>query len=64
MIIPLKALNNWRSINFCTTHQKHPHVQPNDPKQGHTYRVMRGKVAWGILGYGFIGKASSCWIKS
>jgi len=32
-----------------------PHVQPNDLKQGHTYRVMRGKVAWGILRYGFIG---------
>ena len=32
-----------------------PHVQPNGSKRGHTYRGMRGKVGWGILGYGFIG---------
>ena len=32
-----------------------PHVQPNGSKRGHTYRVMRGKVTWGILGYGLIG---------
>jgi len=35
---------------------KSPHVQPNQSRRNVTYRVMRGKHAWGILGYGFIGK--------
>ena len=38
---------------------KSPHVQPNQSRRDVTYRVMRGKHAWGILGYGFIGNKAA-----